>query len=176
MLDAAAADGNAGPPEYVGLVTRAIGFVIDALIVNGVAVVTAAATALVLSVLPGSQRLHALQVAIAGAVFLIWCLAYWATFWSATGQTPGDRTMHIRVLRPNGERVRFTRGIVRLIGIVLAALPLFAGFVPVLLNDRRRGFHDWLADTVVIRAEPPVSAESAFAAADGAVMRSRRAG
>jgi hypothetical protein len=39
---------------------------------------------------------------------------------------------------------------VRVVGVVLAALPLFAGFVPVLFTDRRRGLADWLADTVVV--------------------------
>jgi uncharacterized RDD family membrane protein YckC len=42
---------------------------------------------------------------------------------------------------------------VRLLGIVAAALPLFAGFVPILLTPRRRGLHDLLAGTVV-RALP----------------------
>jgi uncharacterized RDD family membrane protein YckC len=44
---------------------------------------------------------------------------------------------------------------VRVAGLVLAALPLFAGFIPILLNERRRGFADWLADTVVVRAAAP---------------------
>jgi uncharacterized RDD family membrane protein YckC len=33
---------------------------------------------------------------------------------------------------------------------VLAAIPLFAGYLPILFSDRRRGFHDWLARTVVV--------------------------
>jgi uncharacterized RDD family membrane protein YckC len=41
---------------------------------------------------------------------------------------------------------------VRVAGLVLAALPLFAGFVPILFNDRRRGLADWMADTVVVTA------------------------
>ena len=32
----------------------------------------------------------------------------------------------------------------------LAAIPLFAGYVPILFSDRRRGFQDWLARTVVV--------------------------
>jgi uncharacterized RDD family membrane protein YckC len=40
--------------------------------------------------------------------------------------------------------------------MVLAALPLFAGFLPVLFDDRRRGIHDMLAGSVVVAvsAEP----------------------
>jgi len=39
---------------------------------------------------------------------------------------------------------------VRLVGVVLATIPLFAGFLPILFTDRRRGLADWLADTVVV--------------------------
>ena len=49
---------------------------------------------------------------------------------------------------------------VRLIGMVLAAIPLLAGYFMVLFDDRRRGLHDRLARTVVIDApdtETPVN-------------------
>ena len=38
----------------------------------------------------------------------------------------------------------------RLAGLVLAIVPLFAGFVPVLFTERRRGLPDFLAGTVVV--------------------------
>jgi uncharacterized RDD family membrane protein YckC len=41
----------------------------------------------------------------------------------------------------------------RLIGLVLCIVPLFAGFLPVLVDDRRRGCHDMLAGTVVVYVE-----------------------
>src|SRR3954471_5533908 len=154
--------------EYAGIVTRAIAFVVDAAIVNTVAILTAAATALVLSVIPGGQRLHALGIAIAGVTFVLWCMAYWATFWSTTGQTPGDRMMRIRVTRADGSSVRPVRGAVRLVGIVLAALPLFAGFVPILLNGRRRGLHDGPAATFAPGTSPPLRSGGRGSARPGA--------
>jgi hypothetical protein len=47
---------------------------------------------------------------------------------------------------------------VRLGGLVLAIIPLFLGFVPVLLDARRRALPDYLARTVVVyaEAEPPM--------------------
>jgi len=145
-------------PAYSGIVTRAVAMTIDAAIVNAVALVVAAAAVLITSILPGSQKLHALEVAIAAAVFVLWWIAYFTVFWSATGQTPGDRVMHIRVTRPDGARLHAVRAMLRLGGTVLAAKPLFAGFVPILVNQRRRAFNDWLADTGVTNAEPPPSA------------------
>jgi uncharacterized RDD family membrane protein YckC len=37
-------------------------------------------------------------------------------------------------------------------GLALAIVPLFAGFLTVLVDDRRRGLHDILAGTVVVHA------------------------
>ena len=47
--------------------------------------------------------------------------------------------------------------LLRLAGLTLAAIPLFAGFLPILVDDRRRGVHDMLAGTVVVTAptQPP---------------------
>jgi len=140
------------PVAYVGLVTRTVAFVVDAAILNAVAAVVAAAAALVLSLFPLGHDVRTVIVAVSGALFFAWVIGYFAIFWATTGQTPGERVMQIRVTRCGGAGLRPRRALVRIAGLVLAALPLFAGFVPILLNDRRRGFADWLADTVVVRA------------------------
>ena len=112
----------------------------------------AAAAALVISVFPVSHALHDALVAAGGALFLVWVVGYFATFWATTGQTPGNRVMQIRVTRPGGAPLPPLRGVLRVGGLMLAALPLFAGFIPILFNDRRRGLADWMADTVVVRS------------------------
>jgi uncharacterized RDD family membrane protein YckC len=139
-------------PAYVGLVTRAVAFALDAAIINAVAAVVAAAAALIISLFPIGQDARTVLVAVAGAAFFIWAAAYFTVFWSTTGQTPGNRIMQIRVVTSDGGRLKPRRAFLRMIGIVLAALPLFAGFAPILLTERRRGLADWMADTVVVTA------------------------
>ena len=78
---------------------------------------------------------------------------YFVGFWAVTGQTPGMRLMHVRVVARNGRPPSFGRGLVRLAGLILAIIPLFAGFLPVLVDDRRRGLADMLAGTVVLYAD-----------------------
>jgi hypothetical protein len=46
------------------------------------------------------------------------------------------------------------RGIVRFAGIVLATIPLLAGFLIMLWDDRRRCLQDRIARTVVVHAQP----------------------
>jgi uncharacterized RDD family membrane protein YckC len=77
---------------------------------------------------------------------------YFVLFWSTAGQTPGMRVMALRVLGPDGEHPRIARSIVRVVGLALAIIPFFAGFIPVLFDRRRRALQDLLAGTVVIYA------------------------
>jgi uncharacterized RDD family membrane protein YckC len=142
--------------DYQGLVTRAIAFAVDAAIINLLALLVGVGLGLALSIVSVSDDLEVVLLACGGVAFVIWSIAYFVTFWSTTGQTPGDRVMQIRVCREDGDRVRPRQAVLRFGALLLAALPLFAGFVPVLFDDRRRGVHDMLARTVVVgvSAEP----------------------
>jgi hypothetical protein len=50
--------------------------------------------------------------------------------------------------------VKPRRALVRLVGVVLATIPLFAGFVIMLWDDRRRCLQDRMARTTVVHAPP----------------------
>jgi len=134
----------------VGLVTRVISWVIDVLIINFVAIVTGVGAELVVSVFPITKNLKPLFVAIAGGVYLVWTAGYFVVFWSMSGQTPGSRLMQVRLVTPDGGRVKPARALVRWIGMSLAMVPLPWGYVPI--PFQRLGFPDWLAHTRVIEA------------------------
>ena len=139
------------PVDHIGLVTRGIAFALDAAVVNVVAIVVAAGIALVLSVVDVSGDLDPWIAGFAGAAFVGWTILYFVVFWSTTGQTPGDRLMRIRVCRAeDGNVLPAHSSLVRYAGLVLSAIPLFAGFLPILFDRRRRGVHDMLAGTVVV--------------------------
>ena len=149
------------PADYTGLVTRAIGFAIDVIIIDLAAVIVAAIVALALNLFNVPSKIDTALAALGAIAFVVWATSYFVTFWSTTGQTPGARMMRFRVLSPGakGGHIGPRRALVRLIGMVLAAIPLLAGYFMVLFDDRRRGLHDRLARTVVIDApdtETPV--------------------
>jgi uncharacterized RDD family membrane protein YckC len=136
--------------HYEGLITRAIAFAVDATAINVVAIVVGAAVGVSLSVLKVPSDVETALYALGGVSYLLWSLGYFVTFWSTTGQTPGNRLLGVRVVREDGTLLRPARALLRLAALVLAAVPLFAGFVPVLFDDRRRGVHDMIAGTVVV--------------------------
>jgi uncharacterized RDD family membrane protein YckC len=146
---------SAEAERYAGLVTRVISFALDAAVINLVAIIVAIGASLVLSLLHLPKDVKTILTAIAGAVYILWTIGYFVFFWSTTGQTPGARVMQIRVITSLGGRLKPRRSIVRCFGVVLAALPLFAGFLPILYTRRRRGFQDWLARTLVVDAPAP---------------------
>jgi uncharacterized RDD family membrane protein YckC len=148
-------------PDYTGLVTRAIGFGVDALIIDLAAATVTAIVALALNLFNIPSEIDTALAAVGAVVFIAWSAAYFVTFWSTTGQTPGARVMRFRVLAPGEEHGHLSprRAFVRLLAMILAAIPLLAGYFMVLFDDRRRGLHDRMARTVVIDApdtETPV--------------------
>ena len=136
---------------YQGLVTRAIAFAVDAALINLIALLVGVGVGVALSILSIPDYLQVVLLACGGAAFVVWTVAYFAVFWSTTGQTPGNRLMHIRVCgEDDGAALSLRRSLLRFGALLLAALPLLAGFITVLVDDRRRGLHDMLAGTVVV--------------------------
>ena len=135
---------------YAGVVTRAIALGIDAAIVQGTLLLIAAMLGLVAS-LVGGPHLGTTGQLIAAGVWLFLTGAYFVVGWSLNGQTPGLRAMELAVVcRHGGLPPNVPRSIVRVLWLGLCILPFFAGFIPCLVDDRRRGLHDMIAGTVVV--------------------------
>jgi len=90
---------------------------------------------------------------VGGVAFVLWSVAYFVTFWTTTGETPGNRAMRIRVKRADGSALRPRHALARLAGMVVG-LPLLIGYLPILVSDTRRGLHDAMAGTVVVDSPP----------------------
>jgi uncharacterized RDD family membrane protein YckC len=71
-------------------------------------------------------------------------------FWTLTGQTPGMTLMGLRVVTTDGHYVSLGRSVRRLIGYFVSALVLWLGFLWILVDDRRQGWHDKIAGTCVV--------------------------
>ena len=137
------------PSPHGGIATRAIALATDGLLTLVLFMSIVGVAALVGS-LVGGLRPEWLVGVLLGSGWMLVVSVYFVLFWSTAGQTPGMRLLHVRVRGPGGEIPSIGRSIVRLVGLVLAILPLFAGFLPVLFTDRRRGLPDFLAGTVVV--------------------------
>jgi uncharacterized RDD family membrane protein YckC len=145
----------AAPPRYAGVATRGVALAVDAALANLLVLAGAGFVSLIGS-LVGELRPQWLVTLLAAAAWALCLAGYFVTFWAVTGQTPGMRLMRIRVLdATTATPPHFLRCVIRLVGLVLAIIPLFAGFIPVLFDDRRRALPDLMARTVVVYDDEP---------------------
>jgi uncharacterized RDD family membrane protein YckC len=107
------------------------------------------------SSLVGTLRPAWLAALLLGSGLTLIAGVYLATFWSGAGQTPGMRLLGLRLWGPRGDPPSLARSLVRVVGTAIAIIPLFAGYLPVLFDARRRGLPDFLAGTFVVYDDGP---------------------
>ncbi len=140
--------------KYGGIATRALALATDAALTIVLVMSVVGIVSLIAS-LVGGLGASWLGGVVLGSAWIVVVGAYFVVFWSTAGQTPGMRLLHLRVRGRAGDAPSIGRSLVRFVGLVLAIIPLFAGFIPVLFTERRRGLPDWLAGTVVLYDPPP---------------------
>jgi len=141
--------------RYAGFVTRLFAYMIDALIVTAILATTTAVTGFILeyaNVGQLTERIVNLGILVFGVIFY---LCYYVGFWLLAGQTPGKRVMGVRIVRTDGGRLTFGNAVRRLVGYWLSTVA-FLGYLWILADNRRQGWHDKLAGTMVIYAWPEV--------------------
>ncbi len=89
---------------------------------------------------------------ILGAVVIgVFSLLYFPFFWARGGATPGMKVAGIRVVNDrDGSRIGWGPALLRLIGWWVSGAVFYLGFIWILIDSRRRGWHDLLAGTCVI--------------------------
>ena len=140
---------RAGHPVYAGVATRTFALATDAALTIVIWMSLVGLGALI-STLVGSLRPQWLVGVLLASGWTLVVGGYFVLFWSSAGQTPGMRLLRLRVRGPTGNPPSISRSLVRFVGLVLAIVPLFAGFLPILFTERRRGLPDLLAGTVVV--------------------------
>ena len=138
---------------FAGVASRGVALVVDAFAVVAATAVVGGAAALVASV-AGGLHPEWLAGSLLSLATVAIAVGYFVFFWRVAGQTPGMRLMGVRVLPGRGPgRLTFWQAILRTIGLALAIIPCFLGFVPALFDARRRALPDYLAGTVVVYDE-----------------------
>lgn len=148
---------------YGGVVTRGAALLADALLAQAAFLVGAASVGLVLG-LAGEAAPGWPTGLAAGAGWLLVVAGYFAGCWSVAGQTPAQRLLRLRVVTGSGERPSLPRALVRVAGLILAIVPLGAGFLPALVDARRRALPDFVAGTTVVYEPDAVHPDEAMPA------------
>ena len=70
---------------------------------------------------------------------------------SERGATVGKMAMGLRVVSDKGERLSFLNATGRYFAKIISAIILCIGFIMIAFTDRKRGLHDMIAGTLVIK-------------------------
>ena len=149
---------------HAGFVSRAIAFVIDILIITGINLAITAGISLSANFLgfgfifepidltnPTWMLVTKFIVLFTMAIIaMLVFVGYPIVFWLVVGQTPGKRFMGLRVISMDNEPLRFSQAMKRFGGYWISALPLFLGYIWVLIDDDRQAWHDKFAKTKII--------------------------
>ena len=140
--------------KRVGLVTRALAAAIDGGILIGGYILISAIAGVTISEVVGDGGLSVTSALVAAALWATASLIYLYFFWGLAGQTPGMSFLGIRIEAAGDPHLGRRRARRRLAGLLLALLPLGLGILWILVSDDRRGWHDRIAGTEVVRVDP----------------------
>ena len=126
-----------------GFIKRLIAYIIDSLIIG----IPAGLIVVFLGNAVGDAA-GALINLIAG----IYAVGYYLYFWSTTGQTPGKSVMGIKIVNYEGEPLTIGKAILRLIGYWIGTIIAYLGFIWIIFDSNKQGWHDKLAGSYVVEA------------------------
>jgi len=132
------------------VVSRALAFTVDALLLVGVLGAALALAGTIGAVLGWEPRtlVRGLAAGFAAALPSLW-VALNAVSCAVAGRTPGKALFGLRVVRTDGTPVRLGRATLRSLGYFFSAIVL-VGFLWILADPCRQAWHDRLAGTVVV--------------------------
>ncbi|MDE3897259.1 MULTISPECIES: RDD family protein [Vibrio] len=73
-------------------------------------------------------------------------------FWVYRSATPGKMALKLEVLDAvTGHRLTLSKSVIRYLAYYISAIPLCLGFIWIAFNGKKQGWHDLIANTVVVR-------------------------
>lgn len=85
--------------------------------------------------------------------FLLVSVLYYLLSWTRSGSTMGQMVVGARVVGTDGAKLSMGKAILRYLGYLVSAAVFALGFVWVIFDQKRQGWHDKIAKTMVIMAD-----------------------
>jgi uncharacterized RDD family membrane protein YckC len=134
------------PTGYGGFWLRVVAYVIDAILLGIAASVIGVATG-------GGMYgdLEHLNYSGSGISLVVGWLYFALMESSERGATVGKMAVGLRVVTDQGHRLSFLNATGRYLAKFISAIILGIGFLMVAFSDRKRGLHDMIAGTLVVK-------------------------
>lgn len=141
--------------RYAGFGVRLVAYLIDLVILVVFNVIAIIGVVLLMRVIVQPEFARETGLTVSRYVSALIGLIYFLYFWGRKGATPGKKMLKLRV-KLRGELtgepgIGDGKAFLRLIGYSINSFLLFLPFLMILFNQERRGLHDFLAGTIVVR-------------------------
>jgi len=156
-------EATAGPApgiEFAPHGARLVAYIFDGIIIGILVSVIAIIGAIVIALGATYEGNRIVSVstpaAVIGSIILFVSILvgilYFPYFWSHGGRTLGMRPFNLRVVRDSdGGAIGWGTAFLRLIGLWVAGLVFYLGYIWIFIDKRRRGWQDLIAGTVMIK-------------------------
>jgi uncharacterized RDD family membrane protein YckC len=135
---------------YGGFWARVLAFILDAIILGVLSTALAPLFGTGNMVQVEGSRFEINYTA--NAISTLLGLIYFIGFWVWRQQTPGMMPFNMRVVRADtGEGIDWVRGLLRYVGLLISFVVIFIGVIWAAFDGRKQGWHDKIANTVVVR-------------------------
>jgi uncharacterized RDD family membrane protein YckC len=141
----------ASPGSYAGFWIRVVAYIIDAILLGLVGVLTVPFTATYSD--PNSlNNLNSAATRTSSGIDLVLSFLYFTLLWSYMGASLGQRLLGLRVVdATTGQPIGFGKAAVRWFGVLISFFVCFIGVIWVAFDARKQGWGDKIAGTVVVR-------------------------
>jgi uncharacterized RDD family membrane protein YckC len=147
---------TSGAGGYGGFWIRVVAYIIDGILLNILLGVLGLVTGVSLIPTHFTDLDTADALSAMGTMQTVSLVVTWLYFAlmesSARGATIGKMAVGLRVVTDQGDRLSFLHATGRFFAKFISALLLCIGFIMVAFTDRKRGLHDIIASTLVVKA------------------------
>lgn len=156
--------------QFAGFGRRLVAYSIDGFIISIILIflMVVAGVAYFAGSIAGDGSAIMAQIAdpdqMASFTVWIWLLSllanigYFTYFHGATGRTPGKMLLGLQVVSVDGKPISFGTAFLRSVGYLVSSIVFCLGYIWIIFDKRKQGWHDKIAGTLVIIREPQVSA------------------
>lgn len=133
---------------------RLVAYIVDVILIS---VLLAGVTIAMVILTAALAAAGAAPLAVLSSILLIVALVtvglgYFPWFWVNGGATPGMRIFNLRLVRDrDGGPLGWGEAILRLIGLWVASLVFYLGYIWIFIDKRHRGWQDLIAGTLMVQ-------------------------
>jgi len=142
-----------GKQEPAGFWIRVVAYILDAIILGiPMMLIMTIFSFLAVKLVPAQSVAGTFIVALLGNLIAMgMSFFYMVYFWVKYAATPGKMVLKLQVLDSSTmNNLSYGKAIIRLLGYMLSSI-LFIGFILIAFSDKKKGLHDMIAGTVVVK-------------------------